>query len=288
MVGAARTCDKCPYYLRRSGYCALFGARVADPENPPCLGLGSPQRLSDAASRQAPRTPIQPDSPPRTRPVEEAHPRPAYCPNCGVRLGGWERYCPWCGCALFRAEEFRVEVRPRAVPERGGADGSRAARVLSCLLGFLLLLASLSGTWVILDLRVTKVDYRPIDAFRLLTEAGSGPKPSEAGALMDLLQKLPSGVRDPILFFAAHLATLALSVACGFASIFSRSRSWSIATCALQFVSLVTLVAFANGLAEIATVPILGYRLVSWGFGAGAALYLVSALAYLASPSAKS
>jgi len=32
----AKTCDKCPYYLRRSGYCALLGVKVNDPLKPPC------------------------------------------------------------------------------------------------------------------------------------------------------------------------------------------------------------------------------------------------------------
>lgn len=85
----------------------------------------------------------------------------------------------------------------------------------------------------------------------------------------------------------SRLAELS-SLGRGFASIFSRSRSWSMTMCTLQFASLAMLVAFANRLAEIITVPISGYRLVSWGFGAGAVLYLMSALAYLASPSAKS
>lgn len=34
---SARTCDKCPYYLKRSGYCALLAVKVGDPQRPPCV-----------------------------------------------------------------------------------------------------------------------------------------------------------------------------------------------------------------------------------------------------------
>jgi hypothetical protein len=39
---SAKTCDKCPYYLKRSGYCgfwgnlSLLGVKVKDPLKPPC------------------------------------------------------------------------------------------------------------------------------------------------------------------------------------------------------------------------------------------------------------
>lgn len=34
---SAKTCDKCPYYLKRSSYCALLGTKVTDPSKPPCV-----------------------------------------------------------------------------------------------------------------------------------------------------------------------------------------------------------------------------------------------------------
>lgn len=50
----AQTCDKCPYYLKRSGYCALLGIRVKDPLKPLCsTGSGNSRRIESAASAEA-------------------------------------------------------------------------------------------------------------------------------------------------------------------------------------------------------------------------------------------
>jgi ankyrin repeat protein len=35
-LALSRDCSKCPYYLRRSEYCAILGVKVADPATPPC------------------------------------------------------------------------------------------------------------------------------------------------------------------------------------------------------------------------------------------------------------
>jgi len=35
------TCEKCPYYLRRSGYCALLGVKVLNPAVPPCRAVSA-------------------------------------------------------------------------------------------------------------------------------------------------------------------------------------------------------------------------------------------------------
>jgi circadian clock protein KaiC len=48
---SAKTCDKCPYYLRRSGYCALLGVKVKDPLKPPCSAdSGNSKGAEPAAS----------------------------------------------------------------------------------------------------------------------------------------------------------------------------------------------------------------------------------------------
>ena len=35
-MAATSSCDRCTYYLKRSGYCALLAVKVKDPRNPPC------------------------------------------------------------------------------------------------------------------------------------------------------------------------------------------------------------------------------------------------------------
>lgn len=47
------TCERCTYYLRKSGYCALLGVKVKDPKNPPCNSSGSGNSRGEDTSTAA-------------------------------------------------------------------------------------------------------------------------------------------------------------------------------------------------------------------------------------------
>jgi len=74
----AKTCDKCPYYLRRSSYCALLGAKVGNPQKPPCVadsGNSSGAELAPTTTLQSP--PAISSTIPAALPVEVVQQAPA-------------------------------------------------------------------------------------------------------------------------------------------------------------------------------------------------------------------
>jgi len=214
-----------------------------------------------------------------------------YCPNCGAPLEKGYNFCPFCGFDL--REYLKGEIKPPVYrnvllePERQRMlaskvkGGLRGVKVFLSLLGFLFLVISITDVWMSFNLKLVKIDYVPFDMFKILFEERGRIKSSDIGKLIDLLQELPSDLRISVVLFVLHLVFLIASIVFGFASIFSGSRTTSIAACISQFTSFGMLLAFASRLSKLATVPILEYTLVNYEIRGGIMLLFISIILYV-------
>ena len=82
-TSASRTCEKCPYYLRRSMYCALLAVKVLDPAKPPCVTRLEENVESSSSGQPRAGTPPYASSTPVSAGDLEGS---AQCPRCGSRL----------------------------------------------------------------------------------------------------------------------------------------------------------------------------------------------------------
>jgi len=73
-----RTCDKCPYYLKRSGYCALLAVKVSDVRKPPCVeGSGNSSEAEPASTIVTQSHPVVSGATPIALPIEPVQQAPA-------------------------------------------------------------------------------------------------------------------------------------------------------------------------------------------------------------------
>jgi ankyrin repeat protein len=82
-TSASRICEKCPYYLRRSMYCALLAVKVLDPAKPPCATRLEENVESISSGQPRAGTPPYASSTPVSAGDLEGR---AQCPRCGSRL----------------------------------------------------------------------------------------------------------------------------------------------------------------------------------------------------------
>ena len=216
-----------------------------------------------------------------------------YCPNCGAPLEQDYNYCPFCGLNL--REYLRGEGEPsvyhkvllelerqRALVSRT-RGGIRGVKAFLSLLGFIFLFISITDVWMSFNLKLTKINYVPFDVLKFLLEESERMKSTDIGKLIDLLQRLPSDLKIAVYLFVLHFVFLIVAMVFGFVSIFSGSKSTSIATCISQFASFGMLLAFASRLFKLATLPVLGYSLVDYEIQGGIMVLFISIILYIIS-----